>query len=36
VLRGAGLEAYVGRRARKGRRQDAMPKAMRVLAAVAH
>jgi topoisomerase-4 subunit A len=36
VLRGAALDAYVGRRARKGRRQDAMPKAMRVLAAVVH
>ncbi len=36
VLRGAGLEPYVGRRARKGRRQDAMTKAMRVVAAVAH
>jgi topoisomerase-4 subunit A len=36
VLRGAALEAYIGRRARKGRRQDVMPKAMRVVAAVAH
>ena len=33
VLRGAALEPYVGRRARKGRRQDAIPKAMRVVAA---
>ncbi|MGZ5714072.1 MAG: DNA topoisomerase IV subunit A [Caldimonas sp.] len=33
VLRGAALDAYVGRRARKGRRQDAIPKAMRVVAA---
>jgi topoisomerase-4 subunit A len=33
VLRGAALEPHVGRRARKGRRQDAMPKAMRVVAA---
>ncbi|MEP7301678.1 MAG: DNA topoisomerase IV subunit A [Caldimonas sp.] len=32
VLRGAALEAYVGRRARKGKRQDAIPKAMRVVA----
>ena len=32
-LRGAALEPHVGRRARKGRRQDAMPKAMRVVAA---
>ncbi len=31
-LRGAALEPYVGRRARKGRRQDAIPKAMRVVA----
>jgi hypothetical protein len=33
VLRGAALEPYVGRRARKGRRQDAIAKAMRVVAA---
>jgi len=33
VLRGAALEPYLGRRARKGRRQDAMQKAMRVVAA---
>ena len=33
VLRGAALEPYLGRRARKGRRQDAMPKARRVVAA---
>jgi topoisomerase-4 subunit A len=33
ILRGAALEAHVGRRARKGRRQDAMQQAMRVLAA---
>ena len=33
VLRGAALEPHVGRRARKGRRQDAMQKAMRVVAA---
>jgi topoisomerase-4 subunit A len=33
VLRGAALEAHVGRRARKGRRQDVMQKAVRVLAA---
>jgi topoisomerase-4 subunit A len=33
VLRGAALEPYIGRRARKGRRQHAMPKAMRVVAA---
>jgi len=33
ILRGAALEPYVGRRARKGRRQDAIPKAMRVVAA---
>ena len=33
VLRGAALEAHVGRRARKGRRQDTMQKAMRVVAA---
>ncbi len=33
VLRGAALEPYVGRRARKGRRQDAIPKATRVVAA---
>jgi len=35
VLRAAGFEPYVGRRARKGRRQDAIPKAMRVVAATA-
>ena len=34
-LSGAALEAYVGKRARKGRRQDAMQKAMRVVAAAA-
>ncbi len=34
VLRGAALEPHVGRRARKGRRQDAIPKAMRVVAAM--
>ena len=33
VLRPAALEAYLGRRARKGRRQDAVPKALRVTAA---
>ncbi len=33
VLRAAALEPHVGRRARKGRRQDAMQKAMRVAAA---
>jgi topoisomerase-4 subunit A len=33
TLRGAALEAHVGRRARKGRRQDTMQKAMRVVAA---
>jgi topoisomerase-4 subunit A len=32
ILRGAALAAYVARRARKGRRQDVMPKAMRVVA----
>jgi topoisomerase-4 subunit A len=32
VLRTAALEPYLGRRARKGRRQEAMPKAMRVVA----
>ena len=31
VLRAAAIEAYVGRRARKGRKQDLMPKAMRVV-----
>ncbi len=31
TLRGAALEPYVGRRARKGRRQDTMQKALRVL-----
>jgi topoisomerase-4 subunit A len=36
TLRGAALEAYVGRRARKGKRQDLLPKAMRVVAAIAH
>jgi len=33
ILRGAALDPYVGRRARKGRRQDAIPKAARVVAA---
>ena len=33
VLRATALEPHVGRRARKGRRQDAMQKAMRVVAA---
>ncbi|MEO8081655.1 MAG: DNA gyrase C-terminal beta-propeller domain-containing protein, partial [Caldimonas sp.] len=33
VVRGAALQAYEGRRARKGRRQDTMPKATRVVAA---
>src|SRR5436190_13087840 len=33
LLRSAALEPYVGRRARKGRRQDAIPKATRVVAA---
>ena len=33
VLRGPALEPYLGRRARKGRRQDALPKATRVVAA---
>jgi topoisomerase-4 subunit A len=33
TVRGATLEGYVGRRARKGRRQDVMLQAMRVLAA---
>jgi topoisomerase-4 subunit A len=33
IVRGAALEGYVGRRARKGRRQDVMPQAMRVLGA---
>ncbi len=33
VLRGAALEPYGGRRARKGRRQDRVPKATRVVAA---
>jgi len=33
ILRGAALEPYSGRRARKGRRQDAIPKATRVVAA---
>ena len=36
VLRGAALEPYLGRRARKGKRQEAIPKAMRVVAADAH
>ena len=36
VLRGAALEVYVGKRARKGRRQDALQKAMRVVAADSH
>jgi len=35
VLRGAALAPYLGRRARKGRRQDAMQEAVRVLAAAA-
>jgi topoisomerase-4 subunit A len=35
VLRASALEPYLGRRARKGRRQDAMQKAMRVMAATA-
>lgn len=33
VVRGAALEPYLGRRARKGRRQDTIPKATRVVAA---
>ena len=33
LLRGAALTAYAGRRARKGRVQDVMPKALRVLRA---
>ena len=33
VLRATALEPYLGRRARKGRRQDAIPKARRVVAA---
>ena len=33
IVRGAALEGYVGRRARKGRRQEVMPQAMRVLGA---
>jgi len=33
ILRGAALEPYSGRRARKGRRQDTIPKATRVVAA---
>ncbi|HEY3635307.1 MAG TPA: DNA topoisomerase IV subunit A [Caldimonas sp.] len=33
LLRGAALDDYVGRRARKGRRQHVLPKAMRVVAA---
>ena len=36
VLRGAALEAHAGKRARKGRKQDAIPKAMRVVAADGH
>ena len=36
TLRGAALEPYVGKRARKGRRQDAIPKAVRVVAADPH
>ena len=36
VLRATALEPYVGKRARKGRRQDAMHKAMRVVAADSH
>ena len=31
LLRGAALEAYAGKRARKGKKQDAMQKAMRVV-----
>jgi topoisomerase-4 subunit A len=34
IMRGAALEAHVGRRARKGRRQDAMQKAVRVVASL--
>ena len=33
IVRGVALEPYVGRRARKGRRQDVIPKAMRIVAA---
>jgi topoisomerase-4 subunit A len=33
VLRGAALDDYVGRRARKGRRQHVLPKATRIVAA---
>jgi topoisomerase-4 subunit A len=33
ILRGAALADYVGRRARKGRRQHAMPTATRIVAA---
>jgi topoisomerase IV subunit A len=33
MLRGAALEPYIGRRARKGRLQDALPKATRVVPA---
>ena len=33
VLRGAALDDYLGRRARKGRRQHVLPKALRVVAA---
>jgi topoisomerase-4 subunit A len=33
VLRGAALEPYVGKRARKGKRQDVLQKATRVVAA---
>jgi len=33
ILRGPALEPYLGRRARKGRKQDAIVKAMRVVAA---
>ena len=36
VLRAAALESYAGKRARKGRRQDVIPKAMRVVAADSH
>ena len=36
VLRSAAIEPYVGKRARKGRRQDAMQKAMRVVSADVH
>ena len=35
LLRGTALAAYEGKRARKGRKQDVMVKAMRVVAAAA-